>query len=88
MDPEPDVPRLSRTVRRGNKADRKVIRTFTASPDEIRMLEAVARYHGFSKSATITNLVKKEFWRVFPQGTSEIRPDPGARVLGEPGEKR
>jgi hypothetical protein len=87
MDPEPGV-----KSPRGNKGERKAIRTFTASPDEIRMLEAVAHYHGFSKSATITNLVKKEFWRVFPQGTSEIRPDPGAHIrrepLGEPGEKR
>jgi hypothetical protein len=83
MEPEPGV-----KSRSGKKAERKIIRTFTASPHEIRMLEAVAHYHGFSKSATITSLVKKEFWRVFPQGTSDIRPDPGARVLGEPGEKR
>jgi len=83
MEPEPSV-----KSRRSRKVDKKVVRTFTASADEIRMLEAVAHYHGFSKSATITSLVKKEFWRLFPQGTSEIRPDPGARVLGEPGEKR
>lgn len=44
------------------------------------MLEAIAHYHGFSKSGTITNLVKKEFWRIFPQGTDRVRPDPGARV--------
>jgi hypothetical protein len=72
----------------GTKAERKVIRTFTASPHEIRMLEAVAHYHGFSKSATITSLVKKEFWRVFPQGTGDVRPDPGARILGGHEEKR
>jgi len=59
----------------------KRIRTFTASHNEILMLDAVARYHGFSKSATITSLVKKEFWRIFPQGTGEVRPDPGARVV-------
>jgi hypothetical protein len=47
------------------------------------MLEALARYHGFSKSATITNLLKKEFWRVFPKGTGSIRPDRGARIVGE-----
>jgi hypothetical protein len=62
------------------KLERKVVRTFTASHHDLLMLEAVARYHGFSKSASITNLVKKEFWRIFPQGTPEIRPDPGARV--------
>ena len=60
--------------------NKKLVRTFTATPRELGMLEALARYHGFSKSGTITNLVKKEFWRVFPQGTEEIPPDPGARV--------
>jgi hypothetical protein len=68
---------------RTTKAEKKVVRTFSASRHDLRMLEAVAHYHGFSKSATITSLVKKEFWRIFPQGTEEIRPDPGARVLGE-----
>jgi hypothetical protein len=46
------------------------------------MLEAIAAYHGFSKSATITSLVRKEFWRIFPAGTAEIRPDDGAAVAG------
>jgi len=59
----------------------KKIRTFTATDQEADMLETVARYHGFSKSATITSLIKKEFWRVFPAGTRGIRPDRGARVL-------
>jgi hypothetical protein len=45
------------------------------------MLETIARYHGFSKSATITSLIKKEFWRVFPAGTRDIRPERGARVV-------
>jgi hypothetical protein len=58
----------------------KIVRTFTASEEELRMLEAIARYHGFSKSATITSLVKKEFWRVFPQGTKEVVPAAGARI--------
>ena len=47
------------------------------------MLELLARYHGFSKSGTITNLIKKEFWRVFPRGTEDIRPDPDARITSE-----
>lgn len=47
------------------------------------MLEAIARYHGFSKSSTITSLVRKEFWRIFPKGTGGIRPEPGARITGE-----
>ena len=46
------------------------------------MLATVARYHGFSKSATITSLVRREFWRLFPAGTGGIRPERGARVLG------
>ena len=58
----------------------KIIRTFSVSLQEIEMLEALARYHGFSKSATITSLIKKEFWRVFPAGTTQIRPDRGAKV--------
>ncbi len=59
----------------------KKIRTFTATDQELDMLQTVARYHGFSKSATITSLIKKEFWRVFPAGTRGIRPDRGARVF-------
>ncbi len=61
---------------------RKIVRTFSASEQDLEMLEAVARYHGFSKSGTITSLVRKEFWRVFPGGTAEIRPEDGARVEG------
>jgi len=59
------------------------IRTYTATDQEREMLEAIARYHGFTMSATITNLIKKEFWRVFPGGTRSIRPDRGARVVKE-----
>ena len=59
------------------------IRTYTATNQELEMLEVIARYHGFSKSATITSLIKKEFWRVFPAGTRSIRPDQGARVVKE-----
>jgi hypothetical protein len=47
------------------------------------MLEAVATYHGFSKSATIVNLIKKEFWRIFPAGTDAVLPDTGARIEEE-----
>ena len=65
------------------KTPKKIVRTFSAAPGELAMLEALARYHGFSKSATITSLIKKEFWRVFPRGNEEIRPDPDARIAGE-----
>ena len=42
------------------------------------MLDAIARYHGTSKSATITGLIRKEFWRIFPDGTADVSPDQGA----------
>ncbi len=56
------------------------VRTFSAVDRDIEMLEAIAAYHGFSKSAMITSLVRKEFWRVFPAGTAGIEPDDGAAV--------
>ena len=61
----------------------KAVRSFTASEQELEMLEAVAQYHGFSKSSTITNLLKKEFWRIFPGGTEAVQPQPGARIAGQ-----
>jgi hypothetical protein len=59
------------------------IRTFSATLRDLAMLEAVARYHGLNKSATIASLVRREFWRVFPAGTERIRPDRGAKVESE-----
>lgn len=56
------------------------VRTFSAVDRDIEMLEAIAAYHGFSKSAMIASLIRKEFWRVFPAGTAEIQPDDGAVV--------
>ena len=56
------------------------VRTFSAVDRDIEMLDAIAAYHGFSKSATITSLIRKEFWRVFPAGTAGITPDAGAAV--------
>ena len=58
----------------------KKIRTFTATDRELDMLQAIARYHGFSKSGMITSLIRKEFWRLFPAGNGTIRPDRGARI--------
>lgn len=49
------------------------------------MLDAIAAYHGFSKSATITSLIRREFWRVFPAGAAGIEPDEGAAI--NPGPK-
>jgi hypothetical protein len=65
----------------------KKIRSFTATEPDIEMLEALAHYHGFSKSATITSLIRKEFWRVFPAGNRTVRPDRGARVVGRSDER-
>jgi hypothetical protein len=62
----------------------RVVRSFSASPRDIEMLEALVPYHGLSKSALITSLVRKEFWRVFPAGTDTIRPAKGARIKGGP----
>ena len=59
---------------------KKKVRTFSANDQEIAMLEALAAYHGFSKSAMLTSLVKKEFWRVFPAGTEQVRTVANARV--------
>jgi hypothetical protein len=56
------------------------VRAFSATDRDVAMLEAVARYHGLNKSATITSLVRKEFWRIFPGGTDKVKPDRGAKV--------
>jgi hypothetical protein len=56
------------------------VRTYSAVDRDIEMLDAIAAYHGFSKSSMITSLVRKEFWRVFPAGTGDIKPDDGAAV--------
>ena len=59
------------------------VSTFSATIRDLAMLDAVARYHGLNKSATIASLVRREFWRVFPAGTDKIKPDRGARVESE-----
>ena len=59
------------------------VRTFSATPRDLAMIEAVAKYHGLNKSATIASLVRREFWRIFPGGTDKIRPDRGAKVESE-----
>ncbi len=56
------------------------VHAFSAPDEAIEMLNAVATYHRLSKSATITALVKKEFWRIFPGGTDSIKPLKGART--------
>jgi hypothetical protein len=56
------------------------VRSFSATDEDMAMLEAVAAYHGNSKSGTLVGLVRREFWRLFPAGTADIRPARGARV--------
>ncbi len=56
------------------------VRSYSATDEDVAMLESVARYHGFTKSATLVGLVRREFWRLFPAGTEGIRPARGARV--------
>jgi len=56
------------------------VRSFSATDEDMAMLDAVASYHGFSKSATLVGLVRREFWRLFPAGTGDIKPARGARV--------
>ncbi|MBM3224020.1 MAG: hypothetical protein FJZ47_09490 [Candidatus Tectomicrobia bacterium] len=63
--------------------NKRKVRTFSATDRDMDMLEAVALYHSFSKSATIVNLIKKEFWRIFPAGTDAVPPDTGARIEEE-----
>lgn len=59
---------------------KKKVRSYSATDQEMAMLGALAAYHGFSKSAMLTSLVKKEFWRVFPSGTVDIPSDVNAWV--------
>jgi hypothetical protein len=57
------------------------VRSYSSTDEDAAMLEAVAAYHGFTKSATLVGLVRREFWRLFPGGTADIRPARGARVV-------
>jgi hypothetical protein len=56
------------------------VRSFSATDEDVAMLEAVAGYHGSTKSGTLVGLVRREFWRLFPAGTGDIKPAHGARV--------
>lgn len=58
----------------------KKVRTYSATDQDAAMLDAIAKYHGMNKSATINSLVRREFWRVFPAGTDKIKPDRGAKI--------
>ena len=56
------------------------VRSYSATDEDVAMLEAVAAYHGFTKSGTLVGLIRREFWRLFPAGTGAIKPAHGARV--------
>jgi len=62
------------------KTNKAQVRTFSATQRDYQMLETIAHYHGTSKSAMITGLIRKEFWRVFPNGTENVTPDEGAKI--------
>lgn len=64
-----------------SREEKSRVRTYSATDRDDEMLEIIARYHGTSKSAMITGLVRKEFWRIFPSGTETIRPEEGARIV-------
>jgi hypothetical protein len=61
-------------------APRAKVRSYSATDLDVAMLESVARYHGFTRSGMLVGLVRREFWRLFPAGTEDIRPAAGARV--------
>lgn len=65
---------------------RKKVRTYSANDLEVEMLNTLSNYHGFSKSAMITSLVKKEFWRVYPSGNETIKADASAWIREKPAE--
>ncbi len=71
---------MKRSPAQRPEAARARVRSFSATDVDVAMLEAVAGYHGFTKSATLVGLVRREFWRLFPGGTGDIRPAAGARV--------
>ncbi len=56
------------------------VRSYSATDEDMTMLDAVAAYHWFTKSGTIVGLIRREFWRLFPAGTGAIKPAHGARV--------
>ena len=64
-----------------SKVDKAKVRTFSATQRDFSMLEAIAHYHGISRSAMITGLIRKEFWRIFPGGTDAVVPDEGVRTI-------
>jgi hypothetical protein len=63
-----------------NSGRQAKVRSYSATDEDVAMLEEIARYHGFSRSATLVGLVRREFWRLFPAGTATIKPARGARV--------
>ena len=65
------------------KSEKAKVYTFSATGRDEMMLQAIAQYHGTSKSATITGMVRKEFWRVFPNGTATIPADQGVATNHE-----
>jgi hypothetical protein len=61
---------------------RQKVRTYSATDRDMALLEAVATYHSFTKSATMGQVITKEVWRSFPARTERVAPDTGARIGG------
>lgn len=57
------------------------VHTFSATDEVMKMLDVVSQYHQLTKSASITALIKKEFWRIFPKGTKSIKLMRGVKKL-------
>ena len=55
-----------------SKVDKKRVRGYSSNDEESEMLAAIAKYHGNSKSGILVGFIRKEFWRVFPNGTGKI----------------
>lgn len=62
------------------KNNRAKVHTFSATDRGDAMFDAIVRCHGNSKSAMIAGLIRKEFWRVFSNGTDIVEPDEGAQI--------
>ena len=62
---------------------KRKVRTFSATDRDMDMLEAVATYHSFSKSATIVNLIKKEVLAHFSRRDESRATRYGARIEEE-----
>ena len=62
------------------KNNRAKVRTVSVTDRDDAMLDAIARYHCNSKGAIIAGLIRKEFWRLFLNGTDVVELDEGLQI--------